>query len=300
MGMSMNVIALDIGGTKISGAIITSMGDIVSVRQCPTEAVKGAEFILNSAFNIIDELRGNNHNIKGIGIASAGRINFSEGSVTYATSNLPGWTGLNLRNIFQNKYNLPTVIDNDVNAAAIGEGWLGAARELDSYICLTLGTGVGGAFVSNNRLWRGSQWNGAELGHMILKADGRSCNCGLSGCVEQYISGTAIYNRYNELSKGHENSAAEVFRKLAEKDRNAERTIDEFKVDLIDTILSLNNIFDPQGYILGGGILKAKDYWWDDVVRGVNNYRITTILPAQLGNNAGLAGAARLILDELN
>jgi len=85
--------------------------------------------------------------IKGIGIASAGRINVEEGSVFYATPNLPGWTGLHLRDIFQNKYNVPVVVDNDVNAAAIGEGWLGAARELDSYVCITLGTGVGGAWV---------------------------------------------------------------------------------------------------------------------------------------------------------
>jgi ROK family. len=292
----MNVIALDIGGTKISGAVITAEGEMLHIKEQPTEALKGAEHILNSTFRVIDDLI-NEKNIKGIGIASAGRINVEEGSVFYATPNLPGWTGLHLRDIFQNKYNVPVVVDNDVNAAAIGEGWLGAARELDSYVCITLGTGVGGAFVVNKKVWRGSQWSGAELGHMILKAGGRPCNCGLSGCVEQYVSGTAIYSRYNELSGKKVKSAAEVFNLVGQKDPNAIQVIQEFKRDIIDVLLSLNNIFDPRGYVIGGGILGARDYWWDDVVNGVNNYKPTTVLPAELGNRAGLVGAARLILD---
>lgn len=293
----MNVIALDIGGTKISGAVIESSGKMIEVRQCPTEAMKGAEHIINSAFNIIDDLTCNEYNVKGIGIASAGRINVEEGSVFYATPNLPGWTGLNLKKIFENKYGVPTIIDNDVNGAAIGEGWLGAAREINSYVCITLGTGVGGAFVIDGKIWRGSQWSGAELGHMILKAGGRPCNCGLSGCVEQYVSGTAIYNRYNELSTDEVKSAAEVFNLFKQGESHAVQTIREFKRDMIDMILSLNNIFDPQGYVIGGGLLGAKNYWWDDVVREVNEYKPTKILAAELGNQAGLVGAAKLILD---
>lgn len=294
----MNIIALDIGGTKISGATVTPAGEMIDIKQCPTEACRGAEYILNSAFSIVESLIEKTKDIKGIGIASAGRINVENGSVFYATPNLPGWAGLNLRNIFQSKYGVPVAVDNDVNAAAIGEGWLGAARGLDSYVCITLGTGVGGAFVVNNKVWRGSQWSGAELGHMLLKAGGRSCNCGLSGCAEQYVSGTAIYNRYNELSGEKVKSAAYVFNLAAKGDSTAIQVIDEFKRDMIDMLLSLNNIFDPQGYVIGGGILGAKDYWWNDVVEGVNKYRYTNILPAKLGNYAGLAGAAKLVLDK--
>jgi len=293
----MNVIALDIGGTKISGAVITSSGEMIEFRQSPTEPIKGAEYIINSVFNIIDDLISNGYDYKGIGIASAGRINVEEGSVFYATPNLPGWTGLNLRNIFEDKYRVPVIIENDVNAAAIGESWLGAARELKSFVCITLGTGVGGAFVADGKVWRGNKWSGAELGHMILRAGGRPCNCGLSGCVEQYVSGTAIYNRYNEISTDKVKSAAEVFNLFKQGIPNAVRVIEEFKQDMVYTLLSLNNVFDPQGYVIGGGLLGAKDCWWDDVVRGVNEYKSTIILPAKLGNRAGLAGASKMILD---
>ncbi|NLX70080.1 MAG: ROK family protein [Clostridiales bacterium] len=293
----MKVIALDIGGTKISGAVVTSSGEMIDVRQRPTEAVKGAGYILDSAFSIIDDLIANTPGIKGIGIASAGRINVEDGSVLYATPNLPGWTGLNLRKIFLSKYSVPVIADNDVNAAAIGEGWLGAAKDLDSYVCITLGTGVGGAFVVDNKVWRGNHWSGAELGHMILKAGGCPCNCGLSGCAEQYVSGTAIYKRYNEMSIKKVKSAYEVFEQLKRNDSKARIVIDEFKQDLTDMLLSLNNIFDPQGYVIGGGLLGAREYWWDDVVNGVNQYKPTKLLPAKLGNHAGLAGAAKLIIE---
>lgn len=293
----MEVIALDIGGTKISGAIVTSAGEIVNVKQRPTEAYKGAEHVLSSAFNIVESLAAEAKDFKAIGIASAGRINVEDGTVFYATPTLPDWTGRNLRDTFQSKFGVPVAVDNDVNAAAVGEGWIGAAQGLNSYVCITLGTGVGGAFVVNNKVWRGNQWSGAELGHMLLKAGGRLCNCGLSGCVEQYVSGTAIYKRYNELTGEEVKSAAQVFDLAANKDKAAIQVIDEFKQDMVYMLLSLNNVFDPQGYVVGGGVLGAKDYWWDDVVKDVNNYKPTTILPAKLGNYAGLAGAAKLALD---
>lgn len=293
----MKVIALDIGGTKISGAIISSEGIIQKPKALPTEAYKGADHILNSTFKIIDELLDEEQSVEGIGIASAGRINVENGTVVFATPNLPGWTGLNLRDIYQSRYHVPVAVDNDVNAAAVGEGWLGAARNLDSFVCITLGTGVGGAFVVGQKVWRGHKWSGAELGHFLLKAGGRSCNCGLTGCTEQYISGTAIFNRYNEISNANLTSAAEVFRLAGNKEEYAVQVIEEFIKDLSDTILSLNNIFDPQGYVIGGGLLGAKEFWWDDVCKGVNQYKSTNILPAELENQAGLAGAAKLVFD---
>jgi glucokinase len=296
----MNIIALDIGGTKISGAILTSDGMLRKRMEQPTEAFKGAEHILNVTYHIIEELMNGETSVDGIGIASAGRINVEEGSVAFATPNLPGWTGLHLKEIYESRYHIPVVIENDVNAAAIGEGWLGAARQLSSYVCITLGTGVGGAFAVNQKIWRGHHWSGAELGHLLLKAGGRPCNCGLSGCTEQYVSGTAIFNHYNELSGANVTSAAEVFRLAGLQDEKAMQVIEEFKKDLIDTILSCNNIFDPQGYVIGGGLLGAKEFWWDDVVNGVNKYKPTLLLSAELENQAGLAGAAKLVMDQIN
>jgi len=293
----MKVIALDIGGTKISGAVISSEGVINKPKALPTEAHKGADHILNTTYQIIDQLLEEEQSVEGIGIASAGRINVENGLVVFATPNLPRWTGLNLRDIYQGRYNLPVAVDNDVNAAAVGEGWLGAARALHSFVCITLGTGVGGAFVVGQKVWRGHNWSGAELGHFILKSGGRLCNCGLRGCTEQYISGTAIFNRYNEISNANLTSAAEVFNLAEKKDPNGVQVIEEFKKDLSDTILSLNNVFDPQGYVIGGGLLGARELWWDDVCSNVNQYKATKILPAELENQAGLAGAARLVLD---
>jgi ROK family. len=192
------VIGIDIGGTKILGGVIGSNGDLIKFKETSTDAYLGRDHILKKLFGVLDDLF--DTDIEGIGIGSAGRINFNTGEVIYATDNLPGWTGINLKEIISQKYKTKTIVENDVNAAIVGENWLGSAKSFKDVLMITLGTGVGGAIILDGKLIRGSHFSAAEIGHTILYPDGKRCNCGQNGCVEQYISGTAIYKRYNEIA----------------------------------------------------------------------------------------------------
>jgi glucokinase len=289
------VIGIDIGGTKILGGIIDSEGKLIEIRELPTDASQGRVAILNNVFRIIDGII--DRNIEGIGVGSAGRINYNTGVVDYATDNLPGWSQFKLKEALEQKYNIPVIADNDVNAAAIGEKWVGAARNYKNFVMLTLGTGVGGAIVLNGDIIRGSHWGAGEIGHMILYPDGRQCNCGHKGCLEQYVSGSAISKRYNHLA-GFERvrNAKEVFELLKkENDSYAKAVASEFINSLSMAIVSLKNIIDPELFIIGGGLINSRELWWDELIRLLGND--VKIVSAVLGNKAAIFGAARLILD---
>lgn len=289
------VIGIDIGGTKILGGIIDSEGKLIEIRELPTDASQGRVAILNNVFRIIDGII--DRNIEGIGVGSAGRINYNTGVVDYATNNLPGWSQFKLKEALEQKYNIPVIADNDVNAAAIGEKWVGAARNYKNFVMLTLGTGVGGAIVLNGDIIRGSHWGAGEIGHMILYPDGRQCNCGHKGCLEQYVSGSAISKRYNHLA-GFERvrNAKEVFELLKkENDSYAKAVVTEFIKSLSTAIVSLKNIIDPELFIIGGGLINSRELWWDELIRLLGND--VKIVGAVLGNKAAIFGAARLILD---
>lgn len=292
----MKVIGIDIGGTKILGGIINTNGNLIKLKETPTQAKLGREVILKNLFNTIDNLI--DEDTKGIGIGSAGRINFDTGVVEYATDNLPGWTGCNLKEILEKKYKIPVVVDNDVNAAAIGEMWLGSGKGYKSMLVMTIGTGVGGAIIYNGELIRGASWSAGEIGHMILYPEGRQCNCGQRGCLEQYASGTAIYKEYNELL-GEEkvSSAKEVFELYKENDDIAMKVINSFIKSLTLSIVSLKNIIDPEVFIIGGGVIDSKDLWWDKLKTILG--RDVNVVPANLGGKATVFGAAKLILDAI-
>ena len=130
--------------------------------------------------------------VLGIGVGSAGRIDSVSGKVIYATDNLPGWTGVMLADEIAEAVNIPVYAENDVNVAAIGEAWVGAAQHCNTFALIALGTGVGGAIVNEGRMLHGVLGGAGEIGHTILVPGGLPCNCGQRGCLEQYVSGTAL------------------------------------------------------------------------------------------------------------
>ncbi|MEQ2129735.1 ROK family protein [Caldanaerobacter subterraneus KAk] len=292
----MKVIGIDIGGTKILGGLIDETGNLLEETLVYTEAHLGREKILENLFIAIDKVI--DKNVKGIGIGSAGRINFEEGIVEYATDNLPGWTGCNLKQLLEDKYKIPAIVDNDVNAAVIGEMWQGAGRGYKDIVMIAIGTGVGGAVVCNGEVIRGKNWSAGEIGHMVLYPNGRQCNCGQKGCLEQYVSGTAIARTYRELSKEKKIAGTEEVFLLAEKgDKVALEVVNDFVNSLSIAILSLKNLLDPEIFIIGGGVIGAKRIWWDklkEILKGKAN-----ITPAQLENKATMVGAAKLMIDFL-
>ncbi|WKV09571.1 ROK family protein [Thermoanaerobacterium sp. CMT5567-10] len=289
------VIGIDIGGTKILGGVIGYNGDLIKFKETSTDAYLGRDHILKKLFGVLDDLF--DTDIEGIGIGSAGRINFNTGEVIYATDNLPGWTGINLKEIISQKYRTKTIVENDVNAAIVGENWLGSAKSFKDVLMITLGTGVGGAIILDGKLIRGSHFSAAEIGHTILYPDGKRCNCGQNGCVEQYISGTAIYKRYNEIAGSNlVNSAKDVFDLYMKNDKISKLVVDEFVKSLSLLIFNIRNFIDPEIIILGGGVTNSKDLWWEYLKSQIKCDLNISI--AGLNNFSTVYGAAKLILNE--
>lgn len=299
-----HIIAIDIGGTKTHGALIDEAGVMLKDIRVATNPGLGREHLIASLYTIIDELK-KNQVINGIGIGSCGRININSGEVFFATDNVPNWTGVNIRDILETRYHIPVFVDDDVNVAGPGEEWLGAAKGYDSYVLIALGTGIGASVKVHGKLLRGEHWSGGELGHMVLYPHGRPCNCGLDGCFEQYCSGTALVKRYNSLDEHHPvKDGYELFERIAKEESIANQVIDEFIDDLSIALVSLANIYDPQIFVIGGGLIDTKAYWWDKVIEKVHCSGLAKIfkpliVPAKLGNRAGLYGAAKLALEYL-
>lgn len=291
----MYVIGLDIGGTEIKGAVVDRRGEMVCEQSIPTEALQGRERILENLFRLINQLR-RGRPIYGIGIGSAGRINVLEGKVEFATSNLPGWQGLRLKNIVEERTGLPVTVDNDVHMAAQGERWKGAAENLTTFVMLTIGTGVGGAFVHRGELVRGACWSAAEWGHVVLVPGGDVCNCGLRGCLEQYLSGPALIRRARRETGREYRHGKEVFDDFCRGDPRVQEVIEGYLEDLKVALHNIQHAYDPEAIVLGGGVSESLRH--PEVKRRLDQQCGKSPVPirliwAELGNRAGVVGSAK-------
>ncbi|MDU2202967.1 MAG: ROK family protein, partial [Anaerococcus hydrogenalis] len=246
-------IGLDIGGTKIQGAVIDEKGEILKTYRLETCAREGKDKVLDNISKIIDFLK--TDDIKAVGVGTPGFIDSENGIVTFA-GNIDGWTGLNLKKEIEKRSSLPVFIENDANIALVCEKWLGSGKGFNDIVMITIGTGLGGAVYNKKMgLLSGSNFQGAELGHLILHPNGEYCTCGQSGCAESYCSGTAIVRHYEELTR-NKLEGQEIF-KLVKTDDNAKKVIDRFTSDLAWFLTSLRNIFDPELIIIGGGVINS-------------------------------------------
>lgn len=292
-------IGLDIGGTKIQGAVIDEKGEILKTYRLETCAREGKDKVLDNISKIIDFLK--TDDIKAVGVGTPGFIDSENGIVTFA-GNIDGWTGLNLKKEIEKRSSLPVFIENDANIALVCEKWLGSGKGFNDIVMITIGTGLGGSVYNEKMgLLSGSNFQGAELGHLILHPNGEYCTCGQSGCAESYCSGTAIVRHYEELTR-NKLEGQEIF-ELVKTDDNARKVIDRFTSDLAWFLTSLRNIFDPELIIIGGGVINSKDYWWKEVLEKFDNYchlsEKIEIKPAKYLNDAGVIGAGRIAMERL-
>ncbi|WP_060532374.1 ROK family protein [Paenibacillus bovis] len=297
-------IGIDIGGTGIKGALVNEQGQMIERMELPTQAEQGAEFILNRVLYIANELKSIVYDsikkqfitIHGIGIGSAGRIDREKGIVIDATDNLPGWKGLHLAERVMESTGLPVYTVNDAHAAAAGEDWIGAAAVIRSWIMLTIGTGVGGALVHYGEIISGQYGGAGELGHMILHPGGRQCNCGKKGCVEQYISGKALNRIAADYHAGW--GLSDLMDAARTGDAEARYLLDNWINDFASTIINMDQIFDPQAVIIGGGVIVTRETWWPLLIQRIDELggRPVLLEPALLGNQAGMVGAARIAM----
>jgi len=300
-------LGIDVGGTGIKAAVVDAQGIILHRAEAPTNAAEGADAVLGRIRQLgLSLLERADRPVAACGVGSPGRIDHRRGHVIFASGNLPGWTGTALGAELHQAFGLPVVVDNDVNAAAMGEAWIGAARGASDFLMLTLGTGVGGAFTVHGRLWRGARWGAGEVGHMALYPGGEPCPCGGRGCAERYVSSKALTRRANEgLGEGLPfRGIRDVIRAAeqgdGERQRAARLGVERWTADLALFLMNLQMAFDPQVIVVGGGITRLA-YWWDRLVQTAaqecrERSMSIRIRRAKLGPMAGVVGAARLAM----
>jgi glucokinase len=288
------VLGIDIGGTKIRMGIIDENGNVEVDEQVPT-LFPLYEYLEQRVLHILAR----HPEIEAIGIGTHGFVDPKEGRIIYSAETLPGWTGTNLKEQLEAATGRRVEVENDANSAALAEAKFGAAKGYSRVLCLTLGTGLGGGVSWDGKLLSGGPNGGAaEVGHMTLYPQGAVCACGRRGCFEQYVSGTGLRRRIKEA--GLEISPRDLFEE-AKTSPEAEAVVEGFTEDLALVISSLQAMLDMEVAVIGGGVSESASLWWDSLMKHLEPLLLNPleIKVAQFENEAGILGAALLVLDEV-
>ncbi len=310
-------IGVDLGGTNIKGGVVNEEGRILGQAEAPTLATEGPEAVMARIARMIGDLRGRAPgSLLGVGIGSPGPLDPEDG-IIYTMPNLPGWENFPMKRKLEEKVRLPVIVENDANCAALAENWKGAGQGAKTMILLTLGTGIGGGIVRDGALVNGNHVSAGEVGHMVINFDGPKCGCGNHGCLEAYCGAGGIVARTRALldkpgtvsvmrewseDGGEALTPAMVSRAANEGDGVALSVLRETGRLLGIGIITLTHLFAPDIVVLGGGVAAAGEVLFVAVREEVKrramppaNERVR-ILPAAMGNSAGVVGAARLML----
>jgi len=296
----MKAIGIDIGGTKIAAAAVDGAGHILARAVLPTEAPLGFERALRRIGTAVDELLDRagwlRSDIEGIGIGCAGPVDAAGGLINNPHT-LAGWDGCDIVSPLRERFGVPVRLENDADAAIVGECWTGAGRGLDPVVMLTFGTGVGGAAILDRRILRGAGGQHPEIGHICVTEAGPECYCGSRGCLESLASGPAIGASASPKFKG---DPARVLEAAERGDAGAARVVDRAASASAAAAWTLFHALLPQRLILGGGLM---DGYFDRFCRAIKerlapatqfDQSKLSVTRAELGNNAGVIGAARL------
>ncbi|MDQ1543890.1 MAG: glucokinase [Actinomycetota bacterium] len=307
----MHAIGIDIGGTKIAGALVSDQGEIIREERVPTSA-GDADAIVDSVVTMVERLSEGTE-VVAAGVAAAGFIDAAQ-SIVYYAPNI-NWRNEPLRARLLERLDVDITIDNDANAAGWAEFRFGAGRLYSDMTMLTIGTGVGGAIVTQDRLFRGGFGAGAEIGHLRVVPDGLPCGCGARGCIEQYGSGRALLRMANDIADvgGIGLALADARREtgsltgeqvgalIVAGDAGALQALRQLGGWLGAACASLAAVLDPQVFVFGGGVAVAGDLLLDPIresflahlpARGFHPEPV--FATAELVNNAGVVGAADL------
>lgn len=312
-------IGLDIGGTNIKGAFVTKEGKITHRFGFRVDYSKTQEEIISligdSIKSALKEKEIEKEEVGGIGIGCPGSINSKTGICEY--SNNLNWFDLPIVAMIEKATGIKAKISNDANVAMLGEAKFGVGKKYHNLVLLTLGTGVGGGLYLNDQLYEGEEGKGAELGHMVIDPDGKECTCGMKGCFEAYASATALMKMTQEAMKKHKDSkmwemvkgditkanGITSFECAKLGDEAAKEVVAKYEDYLAFGIINYCNIFRPQAIILGGGVSSQKEYLTDEIEKRLKekNYGFkrtpsVKVLVSNLGNDAGVLGAAALVM----
>jgi glucokinase len=310
------VIGVDLGGTNTRTALVNREGTVLDKQKETTNAAGGHERVIAKLIGNINRQRENagrlGRTVIAVGVGAPGVIHEQSG-VVVKSPNFPDWNNLPLRKTLELELGIPVFIENDANAAALGEQWRGAGSGIQSMIFLTLGTGVGGGIILGGKIWHGADGMAGEVGHMTISPDGRRCGCGNTGCLEMYASSRGIVMTFGEI--GSQQDAAvplrtgitseQVYQSARSGDPIAVRVMRDMGRSLGIGIANLINIFNPEMVVIGGGVRDAWDLFIDatrdEIRKRAFEYPAerTKIVPSVLGDDAGMVGAAAVALQKI-
>ncbi len=242
--------------------------------------------------------------VQAIGIGTRGMVDAEKGVITFETETLPGWQGTEVKTLLEKASGLRVELNNDANCASLAESMLGAAKGYRRTLCLTLGTGLGGGYIEDGIIIHGTHGGACEVGHMILYPGGHVCSCGRPGCAEQYVSGTALRRIIAEHNVVDENnqlvSPNHLFQLALEGHTGAQAVTQKFTSDLAIVISSLQAVLDMDCVVIGGGVSDSAESWWDLMMSALEPLLLKPleVKKAKFGNEAGMLGAALLVLSE--
>jgi glucokinase len=306
-------LAIDLGGTQLRAALVSSTGDILSFAVEPTRAKDGPDVVIGQIFALLEEALRRNPGLtpRGIGIAAPGPLDPKAGMVI-APPTLRGWNNVPLNDIIGQRFSLPVLLENDANAAALGEWRFGAGRGVGSMVFVTVSTGIGGGVIADGRILHGRRGLAAEIGHMTITNQGERCFCGAIGCFEAVASGSALGHRASARTKPFDGSKMRAL--SADTDVSGRNVVDAARKgdalarELLDDeahwlgigFTNLLHLYSPDMIVMGGGISHGFDLLQDGIGATIRNramaaYRTVPIVTAQLGHHAGLVGAASMV-----
>ena len=316
-------IGVDLGGTNLRIAAIEETGAVLETFNTTTAVKRGRDFVIDEMCHAIQALGdkfSHTHEFLGTGVGIPGIIEMETGTL-YSAANLPDWKDYPVKAEIQSRLGTPVVLENDANCAALGEKWMGSGRDADGLCMITLGTGVGGAFIFRRKVWHGMIGMAGEIGHMSVVSHGPACGCGGRGCLEQFASATAIRRMANEavragsapglakaMGESQELSAKIVFQQAVKGDPVARQIFETVGVALGTVLASLVNALNLPMYVIGGGVANAWTAFSPAMFRELEKQSVvfragenmqthhnrTAVTHALLGSEAGLMGAARL------
>ena len=305
-------IGIDLGGTSIKYALVDKAGNSFFEGKLPSfasvSAAKVMEQLIKAATLLKDEAAKQDWNVLGIGLGTPGIVDETNRIVLGGAENIIGWGNIDVASLMEKQMSLPVVVGNDANLMGLGETKYGAGRGCTHVVFLTVGTGIGGAVIIDGKLFNGYANRGTELGHVPLIANGEHCACGAVGCLEYYASTSALTRRFSILAKEQNLSFdteinGELIVRLYHEDFPlAVECMNEHFYYLGRGIAGFVNIFSPQRIVIGGGVAESGSFYLEKIRAVFKKHVIadcalnTKIVAAELGNKAGLIGAASLIL----
>jgi glucokinase len=314
------IFGIDIGGTNIKFGLLNTEGEIILNDRIKTLSENGVEVTFDRIAEEIEKLRVEKNidkkDILGIGVGIPGPV--LEEKIVSSFANFPWEDNLNVSKILEEKTGYKVKVENDVNVITMGETWQGAGKGYKNILGIALGTGIGGGIVSNGHLVSGFNGAGGEIGHITLVPNGKLCGCGKKGCFEAYVSATGIEREAtSRLSVNKQNKLWEIVNKKEDKKPEAKDIFeaaklgDEFSLDIVEYateylaygISILLHVTNPEVVVVGGGVSLAGDILFNGIREKIGKYSIPEcvenlkIVPAKLGNEAGIIGAAALILN---